>query len=279
MKWGALQRLEFIEYRLFWEGRINRKDIIERFNVSIPQASTDIKNYKHEAPGNMRYNKRTKHYYASPSFKPVLRQLDVKSFFSQIQMLSDGIIEQNSSSLGYYPDYDVLYSIERVIDIKILQNIVLSMRDEMALKVQYQSMSRPVPIWRWISPHAFAYDGFRWHIRAFCEERNTFRDFIIGRIITIDGIKKRSADPSEDKKWHQFIKVEIAPHPSLTEGQKKIIEYEYGMENGKVDLTVRLALLYYLINRFKLENENLTRFNPQRNLIILNNEEIDSYIE
>ena len=40
MRWGVEKRLEFIEFRLFWEGGINRADIMERFGVSVPQAST-----------------------------------------------------------------------------------------------------------------------------------------------------------------------------------------------------------------------------------------------
>ena len=42
IRWGVEQRLEFIEFRLFWEGGINRGDIIEIFGVSVPQASKDL---------------------------------------------------------------------------------------------------------------------------------------------------------------------------------------------------------------------------------------------
>ena len=39
LKWGVERRLEFIEFRLFWEGGVNRADLIEMFGVSVPQAS------------------------------------------------------------------------------------------------------------------------------------------------------------------------------------------------------------------------------------------------
>lgn len=39
---GVERRLEFIEFRLFWEGGVNRADIIEMFDVSVPQASKDL---------------------------------------------------------------------------------------------------------------------------------------------------------------------------------------------------------------------------------------------
>jgi hypothetical protein len=36
LKWGVERRLEFIEFRLFWEGGVNRSDIIDMFGVSSP---------------------------------------------------------------------------------------------------------------------------------------------------------------------------------------------------------------------------------------------------
>jgi hypothetical protein len=43
-------RLEFIEFRLFWEGVLNRADIIDYFGVSVPQASNDLSRYQELAP-------------------------------------------------------------------------------------------------------------------------------------------------------------------------------------------------------------------------------------
>ena len=40
--WGVEKRFEFIEFRLFWEGKINRKDLIDQFAISVPQSSIDL---------------------------------------------------------------------------------------------------------------------------------------------------------------------------------------------------------------------------------------------
>lgn len=37
LRWGVAQRLEFIEFRLFWEGRVNRSDLMEQFGLSVNQ--------------------------------------------------------------------------------------------------------------------------------------------------------------------------------------------------------------------------------------------------
>ena len=42
LRWGVEQRLEFIEFRLFWEGHVNRSDLMDQFGVSVNQASTDL---------------------------------------------------------------------------------------------------------------------------------------------------------------------------------------------------------------------------------------------
>ncbi len=77
MKWNIKQRLEFIEFRLFWEGKINRKDLIDSFHVSVPQASTDIKSYKKKAPGNIYYDKSVKQYLVVVQFNCKVFQLEI----------------------------------------------------------------------------------------------------------------------------------------------------------------------------------------------------------
>ena len=62
LRWGVEQRLEFIEFRLFWEGAINRSDLVDQFGVSVPQASNDLRRYQEIAPCNMVYDKSAKRY-------------------------------------------------------------------------------------------------------------------------------------------------------------------------------------------------------------------------
>ena len=51
LRWGVEQRLEFIEFRLLWEGGVNRSDITKHFGVSVPQASKDLTQYQGDRPG------------------------------------------------------------------------------------------------------------------------------------------------------------------------------------------------------------------------------------
>ena len=35
LRWGMKRRLEFIEFRLFWEGHVSRSDLMKTFKISI----------------------------------------------------------------------------------------------------------------------------------------------------------------------------------------------------------------------------------------------------
>ena len=34
LRWGVRRRLEFIDFRLFWDGRFNRSDLAHTFGIS-----------------------------------------------------------------------------------------------------------------------------------------------------------------------------------------------------------------------------------------------------
>lgn len=46
--------------------------------------------------------------------------------------------------------------------------------------------------------------------------------------------------------------MEITPHPALTENQKKVVAKDYGMTGNKAVLSVRCAMLFYVLKRLEL---------------------------
>ena len=64
MRWAEKQRLAFIGRRLLSGETVNRADIIKKFGVSMPQASTDIRRFKAAHPGAMKYDLTRKTYIA-----------------------------------------------------------------------------------------------------------------------------------------------------------------------------------------------------------------------
>lgn len=253
--WSAVQRLQFIEFRLLWEGHVNRSDLIETFGISVPQSTLDFREYMERAPGNMDYDKRLRHYFPTPTFKPVFISDRAEGYLSQLAALA--IIGENQSIpglIGATPSFDILPSPERRVDSTALQQLLKCMREELSVEIHYQSLSSPNPNWRRVSPHSLASDGLRWHVRAFCHAKEEFRDFVLGRIMDIRDEQASGISAIADTEWNELIKVTIAPNPALTADQHKIIERDYSMKQGVAEIRVRRSLLFYLKRRLGLDD-------------------------
>jgi predicted DNA-binding transcriptional regulator YafY len=135
-------------------------------------------------------------------------------------------------------------------------------------------MSSPEPSWRWIEPHAFAYDGFRWHVRAFCQNVRVFKDFLLTRIVEVGGQGPVTAEPSADDAWHTEVVLEIGPHPDLSDNQRLAIEMDYGMDEGGAQIAVRRALLFYALKRLGLDTDPAARRPQDQQIILLNRDMI-----
>ena len=131
MAWNIDQRLAFIETRLYWEGQINRKDLMEFFKISVPQASADLKRYLEEAPQNIRYDYSVKVYKATPDFKPKFISSTPEEYFFQLK-LSQGERFKKQIFLGFYPQFYALAFPQRKIAPEILQRVLKAMREKKA---------------------------------------------------------------------------------------------------------------------------------------------------
>lgn len=254
LKWGVERRLEFIEFRLFWEGGVNRSDIIDMFDVSVPQASKDLTLYQERAPRNALYDKSAKRYVASDHFEPHFLKPDPDGYLSRLRSLAEGLIDLSESWITQVPDTDIALTPRRDINAGVLRAVLSAVRDHRSVEIHYQSMSkdRPHPIWRRITPHAFGYDGFRWHVRGYCHVTDKFKDFLLPRILDVGELGEAGSLAEHDALWQERFSVEIGPHPELTESQKAVVAKDYGMTSGSVVLTVRYAMLFYVLKRLGL---------------------------
>lgn len=64
MRWAQNQRLDFIRRRLRRPGFINRGHLMSKFGISMPQASTDLREFQKLNPAAMKYNLSAKRYEA-----------------------------------------------------------------------------------------------------------------------------------------------------------------------------------------------------------------------
>ncbi len=274
LRWSVEQKLQFIEFRLFWEGHVNRADLMDTFGVSLNQASGDLNRYIALAPANMVYDKSGKTYVRSPDFSPWFLKPDATQYLAQVRSVAEGIVAPEDAWIGNLPTFDATPAPARGIDPTVLRSIVIAIRRREAVEVRYQSMSSPDPEWRWIAPHALAFDGFRWHARSFCEKSGEYRDFVISRIIETRQSRSTQMQTAADTDWDEIVQLEIGPHPALSPNQKRVIELDYGMQNGRVVIPVRRALLYYALKRLGLDTDPAARKPQDQQIILLNTKDV-----
>lgn len=275
IRWGAEQRLEFIEFRLFWEGGVNRSDITRKFGVSVPQASNDLSMYRELAPANIEYDSSEKRYLVTSAFKPRFLKLNADRYLEQIKALADHVISLRDTWIGVCPEAESMPIPSRRVDPLILKGLVGAVRAERAIDIHHRSMnaSRPEEMWRRITPHAFGHDGLRWHVRAFCHIDKIFKDFVLSRCLAVGDLHDAVVKPADDKEWFSFLDVVLQPNPALTERQRRTIELDYDMPDGRVSVSVRRALLYYFNKRLRLDEAKLFDDPAIAPIVVANKEE------
>ena len=274
LRWGVERRLEFIEFRLFWEGHVNRGDLMGAFGVSVNQASTDLNRYISIAAENIAYDKSARTYIRGPKFAPLFLRPDASRYLSQLRSVADGILDRANAWIGQLSSYDAAPTPVRGVDADILRSVIGAIRRSDAIEVKYQSLSGAEPRWRWIAPHAIGFDGFRWHARAFCLTDQKFKDLLLSRIIKIRSRKPSEISAERDTDWNEQVILEIGPHPALSGTQQKVIALDYGMREGKAEIRVRRALLYYALRRLGLDTDPNARRPVDQQIVLLNRESI-----
>ncbi len=269
IKWAARKRLELIEMELFWSGRVNRQTLIEKTGISKAQASADLAQYKKMADDNLAYNLTEKTYQVTPSFSPVFINTSPQIFLSQLAF-SGGDAEQ-------------LKLPTRDIQPELLRIVANAVHTATCVDITYQSMSSPEPKARIIAPHDFVSDGWRWHVRAFDFLSNSFRDFLLARILRAG----ECAPPREkqgqlwskehDIEWQTRIPLRIVPHPGLSPQQKAVVESDFGMADGEVLFPVRQACLFYVLRQLRFIDESKSPAEQQ--IVLANKEDILSLLD
>ena len=133
LKWGVERRLEFIEFRLFWEGHVNRSDLMDQFGVSVNQASTDLNRYIGFAPDNMLYDKSARTYVRGSEFKPQFLEPDASRYLAQLRSVADGLLDREDAWIANLPPYAAAPTPVRGVNPATLRSVVGAIRRSEAM--------------------------------------------------------------------------------------------------------------------------------------------------
>ena len=278
LRWPQEKRLAFIEFRLLWEGRINRSDLCTFFGISIPQAALDLAQYRKLAPDNLDYDSHARQHVPGRHFRPVLIDGSAQDYLNRLRLVAEGLLPADQSGISHLPSFEILRPPARHIESRVLRAVLDAIHSGSAMEVLYQNTSNPEPRWRFVVPHALASDGKRWHVRVRGRDNGHYWDMLLARILDVGKTEPDDPRPQDDRQWQEMIVVRLGPNPDFSVLQKKVIELDLGMENGELRVDVRKSMLFYFIQMMNIDMYEGEGGGPRRPrdqpLFLLNREEV-----
>ena len=243
------QRLSFIDFSLLFKGSINRKELTEKFEMGMANATRDLALYRELAPNNIDFNAQDRTYLQSKSFKPLFSYNSKQTLAKLANKISDGF--DGVMEIPFPVDAPNQLNVP---DIFIVAKIVQAILKKKPISIIYTSLSSGSKA-REIVPHTIVDNGLRWHVRGFDRNTGEFRDFVLTRISKVT-IKDLTVEQPEEEinehQWFRMMGLVIVPHPNNV-GYPQAIMRDYGMDNGVLELKVRAELVGYLLRRWNID--------------------------
>ena len=247
LKHAQRERILFLDQCLTWRGQANRRDVMERFDISMAQAAVDFRTYLSLTGTPPVYDTAEKAYFSTSNHSPLTNAGPEQVF---------ELLDSKTTSLGACIPLPT-----RVMDHTVVSQLYRAMMAERDIQITYTSMTTGLSDPQWISPVRFHFDGEAIHLRAWSYKHNTHRDYLPIRITKQSEAETRER-PSPlpfDTDWHSIVRLWIRPHSSLSDAQARVVRREYGFqEETHITVKTRRALAFYVVRRWRL-NENNAR--------------------
>ncbi len=279
LRWDLLSRYRLIEIIAYWEGRLTTKHLIDAFGIGRQQASKDINTYlKTIAPGNLVYDKYIKGYRPSQAFIPKLTKGQTEEYLQLVaakQSLNDTFTDLH---LGLQ-HAEALRVPLRNTRPEIIRALITAMREQQRLEVDYVSIVSPNRDGRIIVPHSIVNTGLRWHVRAWCEKNQDYRDFVLSRFrgeASLLGPSEHGLDG--DTAWNTQIEIYVTADQRLSPAQRDVVVRDYGMLNGRLTIQTRAALTYYVLQQLNIDPHSVHAKPEAQQIVVQNLSELEPYL-
>ena len=278
-RWEQILRYRYIELIALWEGKLTTRQLCETFGIGRQQANKDLSSYRRAlTQGDLIYDATAKHYLPSSNFKPILTQGLASEYLQLAAQQSDV-----QRILGHLPvaaaAVEVVSAPSRELPSSLLRPIIQAITDCRRIDVDYVSLNNPDREGRIVVPHTLVWTGYRWHVRAWCEKNQDFRDFVLSRFRGEADLMDRSErNASEDNDWQQRVTLQVEPDPRLRVDQREVIAHDYNMENGRLLLTTRAKLAPYLLQLLNVNTGPLLDDPRAQQLVLSNHESLQNWL-
>jgi hypothetical protein len=265
---SQVERLAFIEARLFFLGELRRADLAMRFSQASIQASRDLALYKELAPENLAYDFQAKTYLPGEKFRLIFSRTPERVMYWLKSGLGDGLPHPQG-----LPTADVgSLGLPRLSELAVVTRAIYR---KQVLGMTYVSLSSGKTD-REIVPHALVDNGQRWHVRAYDRSNARFADFVVTRIsgaqVLESGKVAVHEQPEADEQWNRPVELRLIPHPRLT--HKGAIEADYGMRSGALIVSCRAAVAGYALRRWGVDCSRDYRLSAAEFQLALANQQV-----
>ena len=278
-RWEQILRYRYIELIALWEGKLTTRQLCETFGIGRQQANKDLSSYRRAlTQGDLIYDATAKHYLPSSNFKPILTQGLASEYLQLAAQQSDV-----QRILGHLPvaaaAVEVVSAPSRELPPSLLRPIIQAITDCRRIDVDYVSLNNPDREGRIVVPHTLVWTGYRWHVRAWCEKNQDFRDFVLSRFRgEADLMDSSERNASEDNDWEQRVTLQVEPDPRLRVDQREVIAHDYNMENGRLLLTTRAKLAPYLLQLLNVNTGPLLDDPRAQQLVLSNQKSLQNWL-
>lgn len=246
---AQLERLAFIEFRLWFLGDVGRPDLIDRFAIAPAVATRDLSAYREIAPHNIDFDGTRKVYVPAKAFRPVFTHDPERVLSALSRGFGEGI---GKVSAGFLPcEFPLRLNHPRLDVIAVITRAINQGR---AVRLVYHSMNKG-PAKLEVVPFALVDSGLRWHARVYDRTSREFRDLVITRMERPRLIEDSEAGPHEgpqgDAQWSRIVALELVPHPD--QPRPGIVARDFAMTNGRLVLDVRAAIAGYVLQQWGVD--------------------------
>ena len=262
------ERLAFIDFCLYYFGEVSKTDLLRQFAVGSASCTRDLALYRELAPENLELRHQTKRYHITPSFVPLCNH-EPEILLSRLsQGMGEGV---NQISPPGEHCVDAIRLIHP--DSNTIATLMRAITQRRAVSVRYHSLSSGETE-RELVPHVLVNNGHRWHVRAYDRRHGEFRDFVTTRLLQVHELAQapNTEQREADSAWQRQVTLTLVPHPALA--HPEAIALDYGMTDGQLTLTVREALVGYLLQQWRVDCSPDARLDPHSHPLRLANHDL-----
>lgn len=251
-------RLAYIEFRLWFLGDASRRDLMERFGIAPAVATRDFTAYRELAPQNIDFDGRRKVYIPGEYFSPFFEHSPERV----LSAISRGFGEGDDRREGSYLPCELPFRLNRP-SLEELAVVTRAIHQKQVLRVKYHSLKRGAGE-REVIPHALVDSGLRWHTRVYDRKSMEFRDLVISRIESAMPVLNSQTLEDEmaqaDEEWNRHLDLVLIVHPGVD--RPEIVQRDFGMRKGELHVTVRGAIVGYLLLQWNVDCSPDRRLDP-----------------